>query len=48
MKEYEVYFEGKIFVGADNEYEATDEACNMLKRSGADFRITSVHDTEVD
>ena len=46
MKEYEVYFEGKIFVTADNEDEATDEAYNTLKRSGADFRITSVHDTD--
>lgn len=46
MKEFEVYFEGKIFITANDEDEATDDAYNALKRSGADFQITSVHNTE--
>jgi len=46
MKEFEVYFEGKIFVTANDEDEATDDAYNALKRSGAEFQITSVDDIE--
>ena len=46
MKEYEVYFEGKIFVTAENEDEATDDAYNRLKKSGAEFDITAVDDID--
>jgi len=46
MNTYEVFFEGKIFIDANNEDEATGKTYNILRGIGAEFQITSVRDVD--